>query len=213
MDIQEQLKLDSLFAAIEQSIQQEVPGVSVRQIFESLMNGTFEFDLVSFFSQILQPLYGEIAVQCTFLGQTILLAVLYALLRRMSADFSGNLQELCALMMRSIAILLLLQSGTAVFSYVQEVLLRLANLMQILLPVQLTLMTLLGNIQTAGLLEPSLMLIVRMDACVFGVDTSSPFFERLTCLFTRIVLFFSSRSSHSSASISPKRSPVVISRK
>ena len=167
MDIQEQLELDSLFTAIEQAIQQEVSGVSVRQIFESLLNGTFEFDFVSFFSQILQPLYGEMAVQCTFLGQMILLSVLYAFLRRVSADFSGNLQDLCSLMMRSIAILLLLQSGTAVFAYGQEVLLRLANLMQVLLPVQLTLMTLLGNIQTAGLLEPSLMLIVQLAVWCF----------------------------------------------
>ena len=48
VELQEQLELDNLLTAIEQSIQQEVPGVSIGQIFESLLNGTFEFDLVSF---------------------------------------------------------------------------------------------------------------------------------------------------------------------
>ena len=167
MELQEQLELDSLFTAIEQSIQQEVPGVSIRQIFESLLNGTFEFDITSLFTQMLQPLYGEMAMQCTFLGQMILLAVLYALLRQLSTSCSGSLQELCAFMMRAVAILLLIQGGGAVFTYGQEALLRLASLMQILLPVQLTLMTIVGNIQTAGLLQPSLLLIVQLAVWCF----------------------------------------------
>ena len=163
----QQLELDSLFTAIEQSVQQEVPGISISQIFESLLNGTFEFDILTLLTQILQPLYGEMAVQCTFLGQMILLAVLYTLLRQLSENFSGSMHDLCGLMMRAIAILLLLQSAGAVFAYGQEALLRLAELMQLFLPVQLTLMTILGNVQTAGLLEPSLMLIVQLAVWCF----------------------------------------------
>ena len=167
VELQEQLELDNLLTAIEQSIQQEMPEVSIWKIFDGLLNGTFEFNLFSFVAQILDQLYGEMAVQSTFLGQMVLLSVLYAFLRQLSIGFSGNLQSLCGMMIRSISILMLLQSGSAVLSYGQEALLRLANLMQILLPVQLTLMTILGNVQTAGLLEPSLLLIVQLAVWCF----------------------------------------------
>ena len=168
MELREQLDLDTLLTVMEQSIQQEIPNLSIHQLFENLLNGTFDFDIVAFIEQMMAPIYQEVTMQCSFLGQMILLAVVYALLRQMTDTVSGgSIRDLCSLIIRAIAILLLLQSGNAVLHYGQETILRLAELMQLFLPIQLALMTALGNIQTAGLLEPSLLLIVQIAVWCF----------------------------------------------
>ena len=80
MELREQLDLDTLLTVMEQSIQQEIPNLSIHQLFENLLNGTFDFDIVAFIEQMMAPIYQEVTMQCSFLGQMILLAVVYALL-------------------------------------------------------------------------------------------------------------------------------------
>ncbi len=168
VELQEQLNLDLLLNAMDDSIQQELPEFSMYQLFERLLHGTFALDFSKILEQILTPLYQDVAVQCTFLGQMVLLAIVYALLRQMIGNFSGgSIRDICSIMIRAVAIVLLLQSGSVVLLYGQETILRLANLMQLFLPVQLALMTVLGNIQTAGLLEPSLLFIVQIAVWCF----------------------------------------------
>lgn len=168
MDLQEQLDLEPLLHAIDDSIQQEMPGFSFYNIFENLMQGNLQIDLEYILAQIVQAVSHDMTVQFSFIGQMIVLAVLYALLSRMENSFSGSsIQKLSGLLMQAIAVLLLLKSGNTVLLYGQEAVVRLAELMQILLPVQLLLMTGLGNIQTAGLLKPSLVLIVQIAVWFF----------------------------------------------
>ncbi len=168
MDLQEQLELDTLLGAIDESIQQELPGISIRSLFESLMQGTSDLDFGTLLMQVIQILYNDLTQQFSFVGQMILLAVVYALLSRMENSFSGsNIQKVSGLMVQSVAILLIIQNGNAVLLYGQEAVVRLAKLMQALLPVQLLIMTGLGNIQTAGLLKPSLLLIVQIAVWFF----------------------------------------------
>lgn len=168
MGLQEQLELDTLLDAIDESIQQELPGISIRSLFESLMQGTSDLDFGTVLVQVVQILSNDLTVQFSFVGQMILLAVVYALLSRMENSFSGsNIQKVSGLMVQSVAILLILQNGNKVLLYGQEAVVRLAELMQALLPVQLVIMTGLGNIQTVGLLKPSLLLIVQIAAWFF----------------------------------------------
>lgn len=168
MDIEEQLGLDALLTAIEESIQQELPGISMRSLFEGLMQGSLNLDLPMILQRLAQSLCSDITVQFSFIGQMILLAIVFALLAQMETSFSnGSVQKISGLMVQTIAVLLLLQSGGTVLAYGQQAVLRLAELMQLLLPVQLLLMTGLGNIQTAGLLKPSLLLIVQIAVWFF----------------------------------------------
>lgn len=168
VNIQEQLDLEPLLSAIDNALQQDLPGVSIRDLFQGLMDGNMTVDLSNILLQLVQAVYSDLTAQFSFIGQMILLAVVFALLRQMESSFAeSNIQKVTSLMIQSIAILLLLESGSAVIAYGQETMLRLVNLMQTLLPVQLMLMTTLGNIQTAGLLRPSLMLMLQMTAWFF----------------------------------------------
>lgn len=160
--------LDELLIAIDDSIQQELPGISFRELFQGLLQGTWEMDLFSILQQIGQMLFGELTLQFTFIGQMILLAIVSALIRQMGSSFSdGTIQKVSALMMQSVAVLLLLKAGSAVLSDGQQAISRLAELMQALLPIQLLLMTGLGKLQTAGILKPSVLLIVQIFVWFF----------------------------------------------
>lgn len=169
MELSEQLEIDSLLNAIDTSIQQELPGISIRSVYENMLQGTWNMDLTDWLQQILQTLFCDITLQFSFLGQMILLAIVFALLNQMEHSFSsGTIQKMTGLVIQSIAILLLLRTGNAVLVYGQQAVLRLTELIQLFLPIQLLLMTGIGNIQTAGLLKPSLLLMIQGMVWFFG---------------------------------------------
>ena len=168
MDILQQLEIDALLSAIEESVQQELPGISIRTLFEGLLHGTVPLEFYTIVQQVIQILCSDITAQLGLMGQLILLAILFALLRQLENSFSsGTIQKVSELMIQAIAVLLLLQSGSQVIAYGQAAAVRLAELMQLFLPVQLLLMAGLGNVQTAGLLQPSVFLVVQFAVWFF----------------------------------------------
>ena len=63
MDLQEQLDLEPLLHAIDDSIQQEMPGFSFYNIFENLMQGNLQIDLEYILAQIVQAVSHDMTVQ------------------------------------------------------------------------------------------------------------------------------------------------------
>lgn len=166
--LQEQLEIDALLHALEETIQQEFPMISIRSLYEGLLQGTWSLDGSLLLQQISQMLFGDLSMQISFLGQIILLAVVLALCSQMGMHFlNGHIQKMMEFMIQSIAVLLLLRVGQTVLLYGQEMVLKITELIQLFLPVQLLLMVGIGNIQTAGLLQPSLTLMIQVLAWFF----------------------------------------------
>lgn len=168
MEWLEELDTDTLLQTIEQQLQQELPSFSVRNLFYQLINGG---DLPAFselLQQMLQTLLADTAGHFHLLGQLILLAIVFALLRQLEGSFGrGNIQNLSGIMVQAAAVLLILESGQQVLEYASAAVYRMTSCMMALLPVQMLLMTLLGNIRTAGLLHPSLLFMVQAAAVFF----------------------------------------------
>ena len=168
MEWLEELDTDTLLQTIEQQLQQELPSFSVRNLFYQLINGG---DLPAFselLQQMLQTLLADTAGHFHLLGQLILLAIVFALLRQLEGSFGrGNIQNLSGIMVQAAAVLLILESGQQVLEYASAAVYRMTSCMMALLPVQMLLMTLLGNIRTAGLLQPSLLFMVQAAAVFF----------------------------------------------
>ena len=168
MEWLEELDTDTLLQTIEQQLQQELPSFSVRNLFYQLINGG---DLPAFselLQQMLQTLLADTAGHFHLLGQLILLAIVFALLRQLEGSFGrGNIQNLSGIMVQAAAVLLILESGQQVLEYESAAVYRMTSCMMALLPVQMLLMTLLGNIRTAGLLQPSLLFMVQAAAVFF----------------------------------------------
>lgn len=153
---------------MDQSLHRELPNLSIRTLFDGLLAGEQPLELRRILTQLAEVLLQSVSMQLDFVGQMMLLSIVFALLSQLETSFTkSSLQKVTGFMVQTIAVLLLLKSSTEVFSYGQEAMVRLAELMQMLLPIQLLLMAGLGNIQTAGLLQPSLLLIVQLSVWFF----------------------------------------------
>ncbi len=167
MDWLEGLDTDTLLHEMEQQIQQELPNFSIRQMFEQLMNGE-EWDLFQMMKQMVDVIWSSELLQLDLLGQLILLAIAFAVLRQMESSFgNGSVQKISGMVIQAMAVLLILQSGQQVIAYGTEAVQRMMGIMMALLPVQLLLMAGLGNLKTAGLLQPSLLFVVQAAAFFF----------------------------------------------
>ncbi len=168
MDWLEELDTDMLLETIEQQLQSDFPTLSVQQLFTQLLSGQLELDFLQLGQQLIQLLWQSATAQFSLLGQLVLLAIAFAVLKQLEGSFShGNVQKISGLVIQAIAVLLILQSGRQVLEYAQQAVTGMTELMELLLPLQLVLMVGLGNVKTAGLLQPSLMLIVQLAAFFF----------------------------------------------
>ena len=169
MDWLDGLDTDNLLQVMEQQLQDMLPSFSVRQLFEQMMTGELQFDFWSLLQQLGQAVWTAATAQFDLLGQLILLAIAFAVLRQLEGSFSSsNIQKMSSLVIQAITVLLILQSSRLVLADCQQAITRLTTLMEALLPVQLLLMAGLGNVKTAGLLQPSLLLTIQFTA--FGVQ-------------------------------------------
>ena len=168
MEWLEGLETDALLQAMEQQLQPDLPTFSVRQLFEQLLNGDLQLDLGQLLQQLGHAVWSAATVQMDFLGQLILLAIAFAVLCQLESSFSGsNIQKVTGLVIQSIAVLLILQSSQLILQECQDAISRMTGMMEMLLPIQMLLMAGLGNVKTAGLLQPSLLLVVQITAlCV-----------------------------------------------
>lgn len=168
MDWLEELDTDGLLTAIEQQLQGELPAFSARQLFDGLLNGSLDWNLAEVGRQLAQLFWQSATAQFTLLGQLILLAIAFAVLKQLESSFAnGTVQKVSGLVVQAVAVLLILQSGQQVLAYGQQAASRMTELMELLLPLQLLLMAGLGNVKTAGLLQPSLLGMVQLMAFFF----------------------------------------------
>ena len=168
MDWLDELNTETLLQTLEQQTQKEFPSFSIQNLFYQLINGDGLPDFFQLTAEILKLVFADAAGHFHLIGQLVLLAVIAAVLRQMEGSFSrGNIQNLSAMMVQAVAILLILESGQQVLEYATEAVERMTSCMMAMLPVQMLLMTLMGNIRTAGLLQPSMLFIVQAAAFFF----------------------------------------------
>lgn len=168
MDWLDGLDTDVLLETIEQELQYDLPGFSLQELFAQLLNGQLQLDLPALLAQIGQAVWATATAQLDVLGQLILLAIAFAVLKQLENGFaSASIQKTTELAMQAVAVLLILQGARQALLYGEQAVCHLTELMQVLLPVQLLLMAGLGNLKTAGLLQPSLLVIVQGTAVLF----------------------------------------------
>lgn len=162
------LDTDTLLQTMETELQRELPEFSIQQIFQKLLSGEDGMDIAALLQQVVDIIWNSVTAQLDLLGQLILLAIVFAVLRQMESSFSsGNIQKVSGMMAQAVAVLLILQSGQQVLEYASDAVGRMQEIMTALLPVQLLLMAGLGNVKTAGLLQPSMLFTVQAAAWFF----------------------------------------------
>ena len=141
-----------------------VPTVS--EIVSALLHHKNPFPLNALFSAIGQAIGGDLAQEGRVLGVIFLLSVLAAILSRLSEsiDASGNLAELAQMAIVSALILIALHSFGVALSMVHHLLGDLVHLMQSIIPLLVVLMAGSGEVASAGIFHPIMMLTVNMVA-------------------------------------------------
>ena len=168
MDWLEGLDTDTLLQTIQEQLQNDLPAGFMEDLLDGLMHGEFSISFAAMAQRMADLLWTTATAQFHLLGQLMLLAILFALLQQLEHSFSnGTLQKLSGMVIQAVAVLLVVQSGQQVLAYGTQAVNRMTTIMHVLIPVQLALMAGLGNVKTAGLLQPSLMLVVQTAALCF----------------------------------------------
>ncbi len=168
MDWMKDFETDTLLRTIDEQLQNDFPSFSIQDFFAQVLQGEVSFSVTEIMQQLADFFWSSTTSQFHLLGQLILLAILFALLRQLETSFSnGNVQKISGMVVQAVAVLLILQSGQQVLAYGTQAVNRMTAVMHVLLPVQLVLMAGLGNVKTAGLLQPSLAFVVQAAAFFF----------------------------------------------
>lgn len=168
MDWMKDFETDTLLRTIDEQLQNDFPSFSIQDFFAQVLQGEVSFSVTEIMQQLADFFWSSTTSQFHLLGQLILLAILFALLRQLGTSFSnGNVQKISGMVVQAVAVLLILQSGQQVLAYGTQAVNRMTAVMHVLLPVQLVLMAGLGNVKTAGLLQPSLAFVVQAAAFFF----------------------------------------------
>jgi stage III sporulation protein AE len=141
-----------------------VPTVS--EIVFALLHHRNPFPLNTLFSAITQAVGGDLAQEGRVLGIIFLLSVLAALLSRLSdsVDQSGNLADLAQMAVVSALILIALHSFGVALAMVHHLLTDIVHLMESLIPLLIVLMAGSGEVASAGIFHPIMMLTVNLVA-------------------------------------------------
>lgn len=168
MEWLEELNTDVLLQTIDQEILKDFPILSVQTIFQQLLMGEEGLSIELVIQPIADIFWQAMTAQLNLLGQLILLAILFAILRQLENSFSnGSVQQVSAFVVQAVTVLLILKSGSAVLEEASTAVYRMTELMNLLLPVQLLLMAGIGNIKTAGILQPSVLFMVQVIGILF----------------------------------------------
>ena len=167
MEWLDELGTAELLQAIEIQMESIWPSLSLQQLFQDFLQGNLQLDWLELGKALGDALVQAATAQFSVLGQLIVLAVVAALLHQLEGSFAkSNVQKISALTIQAVAVLLIIQSAAKVLTEAASAVTRLTDIMELLLPVQFLLMVGLGNLKSAGLLQPSLVIMVQ-GAAIF----------------------------------------------
>ena len=168
MEWLDELGTAELLQAIEMQMESIWPSLSLQQLFQDFLQGNLQLDWMELGKALGDALMQAATAQFSVLGQLIVLAVVAALLHQLEGNFAkSNVQKISALTIQAVAVLLIIQGAAKVLTEAAAAVTRLTGIMELLLPVQFLLMVGLGNLKSAGLLQPSLVIMVQGAAFFF----------------------------------------------
>ena len=160
------------FAEMLRILQEELAAyqvdLSLSNLWERLQSGEWQFDWSNLWQQLQILLHREVMLNVDLLGKFMLLAVAFSLVKQLSTAFGKqNLEEICNFVMAGVAALFMLGSARSILDLCLHTVDILADLMLVLLPLDLILLIGLGNNVTAAILQPSLLMTIQVITALF----------------------------------------------
>lgn len=160
--IEDQLKEHS-----NQDIGEIIPGYDPEKIIQDVAKGKFSFDLKGIFSRVLSYLFHEIYLNIGILIRLIILIILCALLKNLQTSFlSESVGEIAFYTCYIVIVSILIVSFKTVLDLGTGILDSMVGFMHATIPLLITLLVSGGNMTSAGVFQPILVMIVEVSATI-----------------------------------------------
>lgn len=167
----EELNLDELnrlLLQLQEELNQYQVNLSLTDLLNGLLQGNLQFSLTDFLRNVYLMFNQELLLSMALLGKIIVLAVAFSLLQQMGTAFGKHtIQQVCHLVMTGVAALMIMESAKSILLLGEHTVTLLSNFMLVLLPVELVLLVAMGNVTTAAILQPSLLMAVQAITALF----------------------------------------------
>lgn len=131
------------------------PDLSIWDIFRDLWKGGFKFDLEVFLQGLGRYLFGELLTNTSLLAKLVGLAVVMAILRNLQGAFQREaVGQVAQMAGHLVLVALALSTFKLAFGIASDVVSKLVNFMQALLPTLLALLMANGSLASGGLFHP-----------------------------------------------------------
>jgi stage III sporulation protein AE len=154
-------ELEEFINEVDEDINSILPGFSLRQILNSLKNGSFEFHPQEAIKNIFTYFMREVMVNLSLLGKLLVIAVLCAILQTLQSAFEqGTVARLAYFICFLVVITLAISSFKLAITIGISTIDKMVEFMRLLLPVLLVLLTTVGGLTSTALLQPFLLVFL-----------------------------------------------------
>ncbi|MCX7923267.1 MAG: stage III sporulation protein AE [Clostridia bacterium] len=172
--IDEQVKSDEVSSISEQikkhsnqAAKDIIPGYDPQKIISDTAKGDFKFSLTGILNGALRYLLKEIYLNIDILIKLIILVVLCAILKNLQTSFlSESVGELAFYTCYIVIVSVLIVSFNTALKLGIEIIDSMVSFMHATIPVLITLLLSGGNVTSAGIFQPILIMIVEVSATI-----------------------------------------------
>ena len=158
---------DQLNKYSEQGIKEIIPEFDPQKIMGDAAKGKFEFSFTGLVNSLLSFLFKEIYVNIGLLIKLVVIVVFCAILRNLQSSFlSESVGEIAFYACYIVIVAIMMISLDTVLSMGREIIDNLVNFMHATIPVLITLLISGGNLTSAGVFQPILIMIVEFSATI-----------------------------------------------
>jgi stage III sporulation protein AE len=144
-----------------------IKGYDPQKIIGDISNGKFEFNIPSMLNNILKYFFKEIYVNIDILIKLIILVILCAILKNLQTTFlSDSVGELAFFVCYIVMVTILIISFNTALKLAVGTIDSMVSFMYATIPVMITLLISGGNVTSAGIFQPVLMMIVEVAATI-----------------------------------------------
>ena len=143
------------------------PEFDPEKIISSAVKGDFKFSIPSMINRVVQYLLEEIFLNVDILLKLIILAIICAILKNLQNSFlSESVGELAFFVCYIVVVSVLMVSFSYAMKMCMSIIDSMVTFMHSIIPLLITLLATAGNISSAGVFQPILVMLVEVGATV-----------------------------------------------
>jgi stage III sporulation protein AE len=156
---------DQLDKYSENGLKELIPDFDPQKIINKVATGKFEFSFSGIINKVLAYFFKEIYINVDILIKLVVLVVFCSILKNLQTSFlSDSVGELAFYVCYIVIVSVMIISLNIVLTLGNEIIDSMVDFMQATIPVLITLLVSGGNLTSAGVFQPILIMIVELGA-------------------------------------------------